>query len=147
MATYDLQPEMSAYVVTDRVVEQIEQRKYDIIILNYANPDMVGHTGVMKAAIQAIEAVDTCVGRVVKSLGDNGGQLILTADHGNADVMMDAQGNTVTAHSTNPVPFLVMTNHPVSLEEGGILADVAPTLLALAGMEKPAEMTGHSLIK
>ncbi|MDD2215252.1 MAG: 2,3-bisphosphoglycerate-independent phosphoglycerate mutase [Eubacteriales bacterium] len=146
VATYDLKPEMSAYQVTDRVIEIIKEKKYDFIILNFANPDMVGHTGVIEATIKAIEVLDGCVDRIVKTLQANDGQLILTADHGNADCMLDKKGNVVTAHSLNPVPLLVLSDSPVKLAEGGILADVAPTLLDLAGIEKPAEMTGHSLI-
>ena len=147
VATYDLQPEMSAYTVADRVIEQIEKEAFDVIILNFANCDMVGHTGIMKAAIKAVEVVDSCVGRIVAALKKTGGQLILTADHGNADCMLDGDGNVVTAHSLNPVPFLVMTDHPVSLAKGGVLADVAPTLLDLMGLPKPLEMTGKSLLK
>lgn len=146
VATYDLMPEMSAYLVTDRVVSLIHENKYDFIILNFANPDMVGHTGDIKAAISAIQALDTCVGRIVEAIKAVNGQLILTADHGNADQMLSKDGEVITAHSLNPVPFLVMTDHPIQLMEGGVLADIAPTLLALAGLEKPIEMTGHSLI-
>ena len=146
VATYDLKPEMSAYLITDRVVEIIKEKKYDFIILNYANPDMVGHTGVMEAAVKAIEVLDKCVERVVKALKEAGGQMILTSDHGNADCMFDEHGNTVTAHSLNPVPLLVMSDRPVKLAEGGILADIAPTLLDLANIEKPKEMTGNSLL-
>ncbi|NLP30306.1 MAG: 2,3-bisphosphoglycerate-independent phosphoglycerate mutase, partial [Clostridiales bacterium] len=131
----------------DRVVEIINEKKYDFIILNYANPDMVGHTGVMDGAVKAIEVLDKCVERVVKALKKAGGQMILTSDHGNADCMFDEHGNTVTAHSLNPVPLLIMTEKPVSLAEGGILADIAPTLLDLANLEKPKEMTGKSLLK
>jgi 2,3-bisphosphoglycerate-independent phosphoglycerate mutase len=146
VATYDLMPEMSAYLVTDRVVSLIQEKIYDVIILNFANPDMVGHTGDINAAISAIQALDACVGRVIEALDAVGGQLILTADHGNADQMLSKDGEVVTAHSLNPVPFLIMTDHPVQLMEGGVLADIAPTLLSLAGLEKPVEMTGHSLI-
>lgn len=146
VATYDRKPEMSACEVADRVVELIHEKKYDFIILNFANPDMVGHTGVMGATIKAIEALDICVDKVVRALRKAGGQLILTADHGNADCMLDEKNNVVTAHSLSPVPFLVMTDHPVQLLDDGILADVAPTLLDLTGIEKPIEMTGHSLM-
>ena len=146
VATYDLQPEMSAYEITSTLIPLLNEKKYDFIILNFANPDMVGHTGNMEAAIQAVEAVDVCVGNIVENLRANGGQLLLTADHGNADLMLDDNGNIVTAHSLNPVPLLIMTDHPVVLAEGGILADVVPTLLDLAQIEKPVEMTGHSLI-
>ena len=148
VATYDLQPEMSAYEVTDRVLEQIEAETYDTIILNFANCDMVGHTGVMSAAIQAVEAVDTCIGKIVDALLAHGGRLLLTADHGNADVMLDEEGCIVTAHSLNPVPMIVVDpERTVELEDGGVLADLAPTLLAMMDMEIPEEMTGHSLIK
>lgn len=147
VATYDLKPEMSAYEVTDRVVSLIDERKYDFIILNFANPDMVGHTGNVAAAVSAIEALDICVDRIIRALKRSEGQLILTSDHGNADCMCNADGSIVTAHSINPVPFLVMTNRSLILKEGGILADVVPTLLDLAGIEKPVEMTGHSLIE
>lgn len=147
VATYDLKPEMSAYEVTDRVIELINEKKYDFIILNFANPDMVGHTGNVEATVKAIEVLDTCVDRVVTALRRSDGQLILTADHGNADCMRYADGSVITAHSSNPVPFLVMADRPVELMEGGILADVIPTLLDLAEIEKPVEMTGHSLIK
>ncbi|HYE69785.1 MAG TPA: 2,3-bisphosphoglycerate-independent phosphoglycerate mutase [Anaerovoracaceae bacterium] len=146
VATYDLQPEMSAYLVTEKVIEKIKDNFYDVIILNFANPDMVGHTGSIPATIKAIEALDQCVPQVIKAVLELGGQIILTADHGNADCMSDGEGNTITAHSLNPVPFLVISKDPVSLMEGGVLADVAPTLLDLMGIEKPVEMTGHSLI-
>lgn len=146
VATYDLMPEMSAYQVTDRVIPLIHEKIYDFIILNFANPDMVGHTGVMEAAIKAIETLDTCVGRIVEALRLSGGQLILTADHGNADQMISDEGDVITAHSLNPVPFLIMADRPVELMEGGVLADITPTLLELAGIKKPVEMTGHSLI-
>jgi bisphosphoglycerate-independent phosphoglycerate mutase len=145
--TYDLKPEMSAYEITDRVIEFIYEKKYDFIILNFANPDMVGHTGSIEATVKAIEALDECVHRIVAALKESGGQLILTSDHGNADCMKNADDTVVTSHSSNPVPFLVMANRPVELKEGGILADVIPTLLDLAGVEKPIEMTGQSLIK
>ncbi|MGI6728490.1 MAG: 2,3-bisphosphoglycerate-independent phosphoglycerate mutase [Anaerovoracaceae bacterium] len=146
VATYDLKPEMSAYEVTDRAIEIIKEKKYDFIILNFANPDMVGHTGVMEATIKAIEVLDDCVGRIVNAIQENDGQLLLTSDHGNADWMLDKEGNVATAHSLNPVPFLIMTEHPVKLAEGGILADIAPTLLDLTNIEKPKEMTGRSLL-
>ncbi|MBQ1215469.1 MAG: phosphoglycerate mutase (2,3-diphosphoglycerate-independent), partial [Firmicutes bacterium] len=148
VATYDLQPEMSAYEVTDRVLEQIAAETYDTIILNFANCDMVGHTGVLSAAIASVEAVDTCIGKIVEALKAHGGRLLLTADHGNADCMLDENGCIVTAHSLNPVPVLVLDpERSVELEDGGVLADLAPTLLDLMDMEAPAEMTGHSLIK
>ena len=146
VATYDMKPEMSAYEVTDEVLKRIYERKYDFIIINYANPDMVGHTGIIPAAIKAIETLDVCVERVANAIHDTGGQLILTADHGNADQMLNEDGSVMTAHSLNPVPFLVMSKDRVTLSRGGILADVAPTLLDLAGVEQPPEMTGKSLL-
>ncbi len=146
VATYDLQPEMSAYLVTEKVVEKIKDNFYDVIILNFANSDMVGHTGNIQATKKAIEALDECIPQVINAVLEMGGQVILTADHGNADCMIDEEGNTVTAHSLNPVPFLVISKEPVSIMEGGVLADVAPTLLDLMGIDKPSEMTGHSLL-
>ncbi len=145
--TYDMQPEMSALLVTDRVVEEIRKGNYDAIILNYANPDMVGHTGVLPAAIAAVEALDGCVARVLEALDEVGGKLIITADHGNADCMLDGSGSCVTSHSASLVPLLVRCGEAVTLREGGILADVAPTMLDLMGLEKPEEMTGESLLK
>ena len=145
VATYDLQPEMSAYEVTDKMVEAVKSGKYDALILNYANCDMVGHTGVFEAAVKAVEAVDTCVGRVVEAVKEMGGCVLLTADHGNADKMVDDDGTPFTAHTTNPVPFCVI-NHPCQLREGGRLADIAPTMLKVLGLEQPAEMTGESII-
>ena len=145
VATYDLQPEMSAYEVTDKMVEAVKSGKYDALILNYANCDMVGHTGVFEAAVKAVEAVDTCVGRVVEAVKEMGGCVLLTADHGNADKMVDEDGEPFTAHTTNPVPFCVI-NHPCKLREGGRLADIAPTMLKILGLEQPKEMTGESLI-
>jgi len=147
VATYDLQPEMSAFLVTERIIREIKEDKYDVIILNYANPDMVGHTGSIPAAIKAIEALDQCVPKVIEAVRSMGGQTIITADHGNADSMLDSEGKIMTAHSLNPVPFLVIANKSVSLTEGGVLADVAPTMLDLMGIEQPEEMTGHSLLK
>ncbi|MGI6261252.1 MAG: 2,3-bisphosphoglycerate-independent phosphoglycerate mutase [Acutalibacteraceae bacterium] len=145
VATYDLQPEMSAYQVTDNVVERIESGKYDVIILNFANCDMVGHTGVFDAAKAAVEAVDSCVGRVVDAVTKMGGVALITADHGNADQMYEDDGSPFTAHTTNPVPFCVV-NYPCKLRKGGRLADIAPTMLKILGMEQPAEMTGESII-
>ena len=145
VATYDLQPEMSAYEVTDKMVEAVKSGKYDALILNYANCDMVGHTGVFEAAVKAVEAVDTCVGRVVEAVKEMGGCVLLTADHGNADKMVDTDGEPFTAHTTNPVPFCVI-NHPCQLREGGRLADIAPTMLKVLGLSQPAEMTGESII-
>lgn len=147
VATYDLQPEMSAYLITKKVIEEIDSDKYDVIILNFANPDMVGHTGIMEAAVAAIEALDSCIPRIVEAVLAKNGQILLTADHGNADCMTDKNGNPVTAHSLNDVPLIHIANNPRSLEPGGRLADLAPTLLDLMGIEIPAEMTGRSLLK
>lgn len=147
VATYDLQPEMSAFGVTDRVLEQIEADRYDVIILNFANPDMVGHTGIMEAAIAAIETIDACVGKIVEAVLAKGGQILLTADHGNAETMLDETGAVQTAHSTNPVPLVFISNEPKELAEGGILADLAPTLLTMMDLPIPPEMTGKSLLK
>jgi len=147
VATYDLQPEMSAIEVTDKVVDAIKSGKYDFIILNYANGDMVGHTGVLPAAIQAVETVDTCVGRFVEALQSVGGELIIIADHGNADVMVDpSTKEPFTAHTTNPVPVICVSDRVKSIKEGA-LCDVAPTLLTLAGLEIPKEMTGKVLVE
>ncbi len=144
--TYDLKPEMSAYEVTDKVVEAINSKKYDCIILNYANPDMVGHTGVLEAAIKAIETIDECVGRVVEAINNQDGVLIITADHGNAEQMIDYKtGEPHTAHTTNPVPLILVGMENAKLREGR-LADLAPTMLDIMNLEKPAEMTGESLI-
>ena len=146
VATYDLQPEMSAYEVTDKMVEAVKSGKYDALILNYANCDMVGHTGVFEAAVKAVEAVDTCVGRVVDAVKEMGGCVLLTADHGNADKMLDEDGSPFTAHTTNPVPFCVI-NHDCTLRKGGVLADIAPTMLKVLGLPQPSEMTGKSIIE
>lgn len=145
VATYDLQPEMSAYEVTDNVVERIESGKYDVIVLNFANCDMVGHTGVFDAAVKAVEAVDTCVGRVYDAVLKMDGTMLITADHGNADHMRDEKGEPFTAHTTNPVPFCVV-GYPCELREGGVLADIAPTMLKILGLSQPEEMTGESII-
>ncbi|MBQ1950192.1 MAG: 2,3-bisphosphoglycerate-independent phosphoglycerate mutase [Clostridia bacterium] len=146
VATYDLQPEMSAYTVRDNVVECIRSGKYDVIILNYANCDMVGHTGVFDAAKAAVEAVDACVGDTVKATLDMGGVALITADHGNADKMYEPDGSPFTAHTTYPVP-LCMVGHEGTLREGGRLADIAPTMLQILGLPQPAEMTGESLLQ
>ena len=144
--TYDLKPEMSAYEVTDKVVEAINSKKYDCIILNYANPDMVGHTGVLEAAIKAIETIDECVGRVIEAVNNQDGVLLITADHGNAEQMIDYKtGEPHTAHTTNPVPLILVGMENAKLREGR-LADLAPTMLDIMNLEKPAEMTGESLI-
>ncbi|WP_035177811.1 2,3-bisphosphoglycerate-independent phosphoglycerate mutase [Alkalihalobacterium bogoriense] len=144
--TYDLQPEMSAYEVTDALLKEIEADKHDAIILNFANPDMVGHSGMLEPTVKAIEAVDECLGKIVDAIIAKGGYAIITADHGNADEVITLEGNPMTAHTTNPVPVIV-TKDGVELREGGILADLSPTLLELIGGKQPAEMTGKSLIK
>lgn len=147
VATYDMQPEMSALIVTDEIVERIESGKYDVIILNYANCDMVGHTGVFSAAKRAVETVDTCVGRTVDAILKMGGKALLTADHGNADQMYEKDGSPFTAHTTNPVPLLAINcGEDVKLRDGGRLADLAPTMLKLLGLPQPEEMTGRPLI-
>lgn len=147
VATYDLKPEMSANEVTAKVLEEIESDKYDVIILNFANCDMVGHTGVIPAAVKAVETVDINVGKIVDEVLKRGGTALITADHGNADKMIDENGEPFTAHTTNRVPFILVSDElkNVTLQEG-VLADVAPTLLDCMGIEKPAEMTGKSLI-
>ena len=145
VATYDLQPEMSAYEVADKCAEAIKSGKYDVIILNFANCDMVGHTGVFGAAVKAVEAVDACVGKVTDAIAEMGGVSLITADHGNADKMFEDDGSPFTAHTTNPVPFCVI-GYPCQLREGGKLADIAPTMLQILGLEQPEEMTGTSLI-
>ena len=148
VATYDLKPEMSAYEVCDKLVDAIKSDKYDVIIINFANPDMVGHTGVEDAAIKAIEAVDECVGKAVDALKEVDGQMFICADHGNAEQLIDeTTGEPFTAHTTNPVPFILVNADPAyKLREGGCLADIAPTLIELMGMEQPKEMTGKSLL-
>ncbi len=146
VATYDLQPEMSAVEVTDRLIEEIQREYYDLIIVNFANADMVGHTGFMEAAIKAVETVDTCVGRIVDTVIQYDGQILLTADHGNSDEMLDAAGNVITAHSTNPVPLiLINASEEYGITEGR-LADLAPTLLHLMDISQPEEMEGKSLL-
>ncbi len=146
VATYDLQPEMSAYEVTDKLVPAIKSGKYDMIILNFANCDMVGHTGIFDAAVKAVEAVDDCVGKVVDAVLEMGGTALITADHGNADRMVDDDGEPFTAHTTNPVPFCVI-GYDCELRDGGRLADIAPTMLQIMGIPQPEEMDGKSLIK
>ncbi len=148
VATYDLQPEMSAPQVCEKLCEAIRSGKYDVIIINFANPDMVGHTGVLDAAEQAVEAVDTCVGKAVDALLEVDGQMFICADHGNAEQLIDYEtGVPFTAHTTNPVPFILVNYDPAyTLKEGGRLADIVPTLIEMMGMEKPAEMTGESLL-
>ncbi|WP_417787653.1 2,3-bisphosphoglycerate-independent phosphoglycerate mutase [Stutzerimonas xanthomarina] len=148
VATYDMQPEMSAPEVTDRIVDAIENQRYDVIIVNYANGDMVGHTGVFEAAVKAVECLDTCVGRIVEALEKVGGEALITADHGNVEQMEDAMtGQAHTAHTCEPVPFIYVGKRNLTIREGGVLADVAPTMLALLGMPVPAEMTGRSIVE
>ena len=149
VATYDLKPEMSAYEVTEEAVKRIDSGKYDVMILNFANPDMVGHTGVMEAAVKAVHAVDTCLEKVVDAILRQGGRCIITADHGNCEYMWDEKQNApFTAHTTNPVPCVLVddTRKNVKLRSDGRLSDLSPTLLDLMGVEKPVEMTGNTLI-
>ena len=148
VATYDLQPEMSAYGVCDKLCEAIRSQEFDVIIINFANGDMVGHTGVEEAAIKAVEAVDVCVGRACDAIREVNGQMFICADHGNCECMVDHEtGDILTAHTTNPVPFILFNADPkYGLREGGRLCDIVPTLIELMGMEKPAEMTGESLL-
>ncbi len=148
VATYDLKPQMSAYEVCDRLCEAIRSDKYDVIIINFANPDMVGHTGVQGAAVKAVEAVDTCVGKAVEAIREVGGIMFICADHGNAEQLVDYEtGAPFTAHTTNQVPFILVNADPAyGLREGGCLADIIPTLIELMGKEQPAEMTGKSLL-
>ncbi|MBP3618543.1 MAG: 2,3-bisphosphoglycerate-independent phosphoglycerate mutase [Lachnospiraceae bacterium] len=147
VATFDLQPEMSAYEVADNLVEAIKSEKYDVIVVNFANPDMVGHTGIMEAAVKAIEAVDECVGKAYDALMEKNGQMFICADHGNAEKLVDTDGSPFTAHTTNPVPFILVNyDEDYTLREGGCLADIVPTLIEMMGMEQPKEMTGKSLL-
>jgi 2,3-bisphosphoglycerate-independent phosphoglycerate mutase len=146
VATYDLQPEMSAYEVAAAAVAEIEADKHDAIILNFANPDMVGHSGMLEPTIKAVEATDECMGKVVEAVLAKGGVALITADHGNADMVIDENGRPFTAHTTNPVPFIV-TKQGAELREGGILADIAPTILKFLELKQPAEMTGESIVK
>ena len=142
-----MQPEMSAEEVTNKVIGAIESETYDAIILNYANPDMVGHTGVFEAAVAAIEKIDECVGRVLEAVQKVNGAVLITADHGNAEQMIDYKtGEPHTAHTTNPVPLILVGMNKVRLKEGK-LADLAPTMLEMMGLEKPEEMTGASLLE
>ncbi len=149
VATYDLQPEMSAYLVTDKVLEELDSGEFDVVILNFANCDMVGHTGVIPAAIKAVHTVDECVKKVLDKILDMGGAALLTADHGNADKLLSEDGSPFTAHTTNPVPVVLVSDKLKSAElrKDGILADLAPTLLTIMGERVPDEMTGKSLIK
>ena len=147
VATFDEKPEMSAYEVCDNLVEAIKSDKYDVIIVNFANPDMVGHTGIIEAAIKAIEAVDECVGKALNAVLEVDGQMFICADHGNAEKLLDEDSSPFTAHTTNPVPFIVVNyDDNAVLREGGCLADIVPTLIEMMGMEQPAEMTGKSLL-
>ncbi|AKB36378.1 2,3-bisphosphoglycerate-independent phosphoglycerate mutase [Methanosarcina siciliae C2J] len=147
IATYDLKPEMSAYKITDEVVRRIQSGKYDVIVLNFANMDMVGHTGIFEAAVKAVEAVDKCIGRIVEALKEIGGVALITADHGNAEQMIDLKtGEPHTAHTSNPVRCIYFGNGEVKALENGKLCDLAPTLLELIGIPKPQEMTGKSLL-
>jgi 2,3-bisphosphoglycerate-independent phosphoglycerate mutase len=146
VATYDLKPEMNAYELTDKLIEAIESRKYDTIICNYANCDMVGHTGIMEAAVQAVEAVDTCLGRIVQTIQSVGGEVLITADHGNAETMLDTMTKQPhTAHTINLVPF-VYIGRPAHMRHSGALEDIAPTILKLMDLPQPMEMTGHPLV-
>jgi 2,3-bisphosphoglycerate-independent phosphoglycerate mutase len=148
VATYDLKPEMSAYEVTDELLKRLDTDEYDMVILNFANPDMVGHTGIFEAAKAAIEAVDVCLGKVVDKILEKDGTVFITADHGNAEQMVDyTTGKPMTAHTTGPVPFVYVSKESKELRDGGVLADIAPTMLQVMGLEIPAEMTGKSLIK
>ncbi len=144
--TYDLQPEMSAYEVTDALLEEIKNDKHDVIILNFANPDMVGHSGMLEPTIKAVEAVDECLGKIVDLIIEKGGSAVITADHGNADEVLTKTGEAMTAHTTRPVPVIV-TKEGLELRDGGILADLSPTILKLLNIEQPSDMTGKSLIK
>jgi 2,3-bisphosphoglycerate-independent phosphoglycerate mutase len=138
---------MNAPIVTDRIVEAIEQQRYDVIVVNYANGDMVGHTGVFSAAVKAVECLDECVGRIVAALDKVGGEALITADHGNVEQMEDeGTGQAHTAHTCEPVPFIYVGKRALKIRDGGVLADVAPTMLALMGLPKPAEMTGESIV-
>jgi 2,3-bisphosphoglycerate-independent phosphoglycerate mutase len=146
VATYDLKPAMSAHAITDEVVKQIESERFDAVIMNYANADMVGHTGSLQATIKAIEVIDECLDRVVNAVAGKGGTVLITADHGNAEQMIDpVTGNIFTAHTINPVPVILIGNHQCKLREGGSLRDIAPTMLGLLGLSKPEQMTGQDL--
>ena len=144
--TYDLQPEMSAYLITEAVLKELDSQVHDVVILNFANGDMVGHTGVIPAAIKAVETVDECVGKVVDKVLELGGVALITADHGNCEKMLTEDNKPFTAHTTNLVPFIV-TNESAKLRETGNLGDIAPTMLKLLKLEQPVEMTGESLIE
>jgi len=147
VATYDEKPQMSAPAVTDEVIRRIESGQYDVIIMNYANPDMIGHTGILPAAVKAVGVIDDCLRRVVTAVKEAGGTVIITADHGNLEQMVDEKGNPHTAHTTNPVPLILVGQNNPRLRDHGIHADIAPTMLKLLGLPQPQEMTGESLIK
>lgn len=148
MATYDQKPEMSAFAVADELIRRLEQDRYDVVILNFANCDMVGHTGILPAAIKAVETVDVCAARVVEKVRQLGGSVLITADHGNAEQMVDEHGQPHTAHTCNPVWLILVDDQrrDAVLKEDGKLADIAPTMLKLLGMPQPKEMTGESLL-
>jgi len=147
VATYDQKPEMSAYLVTEELLKRINSGKYDVIILNFANADMVGHTGIMEAAVRAVEAVDDCVGKLVDRVLQLGGAALITADHGNAEMMVDENGGPHTAHTCDMAPFVLVDDSRKDAKlRKGVLADLAPTMLAMLGIAQPAEMTGKSLI-
>jgi 2,3-bisphosphoglycerate-independent phosphoglycerate mutase len=148
VATYDLKPEMSAYLVTDELLRRLDEEKYDLIILNFANADMVGHTGVLQAAVRAVEVVDECVGKLVERVLQKGGRALITADHGNAEVMADDLGRPHTAHTCDMVPVLLVDDACRGRKlRAGVLADLSPTMLQLLGLPQPAEMTGKSLLE
>jgi 2,3-bisphosphoglycerate-independent phosphoglycerate mutase len=147
VATYDLKPEMSAREVTEELVRRIRSQNYSFILVNYANPDMVGHTGILEAAVKAVEVLDECLGRVLQAAQEAGAQVLITADHGNLETMSDkGTGQPHTAHTTDPVPF-ILVGEKARLRESGCLADVGPTILQLMGLEQPPAMTGRSLLR
>jgi len=146
VATYDLQPEMSAYEIKDKLIEELNKDIHDVIIVNFANCDMVGHTGIVSAAIKAVSVVDECIGEIYQNVIDLGGTMLITADHGNSEMLLDENSNPFTAHTTNVVP-LIITNTHLELKEGGKLGDLAPTILQLLGLTIPKEMDGESLLK
>jgi len=147
VATYDLKPEMSAYELTEAVIQRLKDHDDDFILVNYANPDMVGHTGVLEAAVRAVEAVDECAGRLVEAIVQKGGAALVTADHGNCEIMINEKtAEPHTYHTIQPVSFFVICNDSIWLRPRGILADVAPTVLDLMGIDQPNDMTGRSLV-
>ena len=147
VSTYDQKPEMSAREVTNKVLERVRAGHDDVIIMNYANPDMIGHTGILKAAIEAVTVIDDCLRKVITAVKQVGGTVILTADHGNLEEMVDEKGEPHTAHTTNPVPLILVNDGKPKLRDNGIHADIAPTMLGILGLQAPEEMTGKSLIK